>query len=430
MPPNTLPPIDSLIEQVQSVCQPAEGSDDRLDKHCLMSVSSGQEPARIACQRVSRKEQWAAMRWQRQHAPRKSMSRCGCSVANRSNGDVVYLDKTKGKPAQYNNVGRCKSAWCVHCSTAFRSEKTQKIKLGIDSSIKNRFKVYFATFTIPKAFGMASDKFDALNGVIRKLFNLLRGKCNRASVRLWSVKSLDITISDRARNPLHLHTHAVIITDRELDDIREYVWKVYSREMNRLGADVSELAFDFQAVSDEEAKNRLSSYLLKDWNHSLEHEITSLNKRGSKGSKGWFEWLRSLVKRCNERQLAIYKDFLIHAKGRRTIDFSRNFDELIALSEQEEEELSETETGDSESYTWSIGGSLWKAIIETRTEEKILYVIDSFIDRGEREQDFLFITSLISSSEDKLYFSDDLNKEYVAKLIRWVYNYNEPQKEN
>jgi len=356
------------------------------------------------------------------------MSKCGLYVANPQLSNSIFLDKQKGKPAHYGNIGRCRSAWCVSCSSIFRKEKTERLRKGLNAAIQNNYHTHFITFTIPKAYGQTKDKFDVLNGVIRTLLNLLRGKCKRANSALFSCKGVDLTINPDVRDCLHLHTHSVIITENEIEGLRDYVWKTYSRLMKKNGVDVSELAFDFQKV---DKNTQLDSYLTKSW-ENLDKELTNSDKLSKKkGSLGWFQFVRSMSINPTDRGIAIYKDFLVQSKGRRTIDFSRNFNELIDKLEEIDEEQSlldeleqSSDVGEEGYYSFVIGSTLWSAIKWLKAEPLFLDIVDAFIDHGRRESDFKFILELMERSVSVLSYSEDIKKIYVAEIVNRFYYYS------
>ena len=344
-----------------------------------------------------RRLRWAAMDFQRAYSPNKGQALCGLRPIENEVSQNVGLVKLKGQSSKFTNRMLCKSYWCPYCSEIFRAEKRDKIKRALNYSLKTDKKIYFITWTIPKAYGSTEDKFKALNGVIRQLWNRLRNKVKRDNNKLYTIKGLDLTINDDHPDPIHLHTHSIVILDRDIDGLSDWLWIRYKKLMDKVNCSVSELAFNFQRV---ETDKELDSYICKNWSN-LDKELTSTDKVSkSTKSLGWFRWICKIQKKPTIRQIDIYQSFLKAAKGKRTLDLSRNFDELLVDTDQPEEteNLSLSDDDDSPILELVIGKNLWRAITETRSEYIILGVIDSFYDLGLHNREFEFIMNLIEAS--------------------------------
>ena len=357
---------------------------------------------------------WDCLRLQRNYSTRKTMKLC-CRfpVDNGVSSPYVSVVKTKGKKAGYSNLKLCKSYWCPVCCNVFREEKRNKIKIGLNNAFKAGYSVNFATLTIPKGFS-SEGKFKALNGVFTALINRVREKSKRDDFKLYSIKGLDLTINENNVDPYHLHIHAVIITSKEIEGLNKWIWDRYNYLMKRRGINVVEKAYDFQRVN---KVNEIDDYICKSWGN-LDKELTSTDKE-SKTTKslGWFKWLRSICKNPTDKQVAIYQEFLIGSKGRRTIDFSRNFNELIDLFELEEDNVDLTETKESKiKFEFLIGQNLWSAIVRVGFELKVLGAIDKIIDTGIMDKETEFIINVIERSIDDYCYSEDKIKGYVDCL--------------
>ena len=344
-----------------------------------------------------RRLKWAAMDFQRLYSPNKGQALCGLRPIENEVTQRVSLVKLKGQSSKFANRMLCKSYWCPYCSEIFRAEKRDKIKKALNYSLKSNKKIYFITWTIPKAYGSTEDKFKALNGVIRQLWNRLRNKSKRDKNNFYTIKGLDLTINDKCPDPIHLHTHSIIILDREIEGLSDWLWIRYKKLMDKINCSVSELAYDFQEVKTDK---ELNAYICKNWSN-LDRELTSTNKMSkSTSSLGWFRWLCKIQENPTIRQIDIYQSFLKAAKGKRTLDLSRNFDELLKDTEEQEEieNLSLSDGDDSVLLNIEIGKKLWEAIILTRSEYIILGIIDSFYDLGLHNREFEFIMNLIEVS--------------------------------
>ena len=337
---------------------------------------------------------WSALRLQRQYSPNKGMKLCGLVPIETNEQFRVSIVKDEGKPTKYANRMLCKSFWCPHCSDVFREEKRETLRSGLNKSIKTGKFIYFVTFTIPKSYGTIEEKFKGISGVITKLWNRLRNKSKRDGFKLWTVKGLDLTVNDQNVNPFHLHSHSVIITDREVPNLEQWVWCRYETLMSKIKCNVKEAAFDFQRVK---SNKQLDSYLVKNWS-SLAQELTTTDKDGHyQGSLGWLKWLTKIAVNPTDKQVQLYRSFLTAAKRKRTFDLSRNFKELIDNELNNDEEYY-PEDNVNNLISLEIGRSLWKALTITRTEDKLLDLIDDYYDRGTRDKEFLFIVNLIETS--------------------------------
>ena len=368
-----------------------------------------------------RELRWRVMDFQRTYSPNKGQALCGLRPIQKAERFKVGIEKVKGQSAKYTNRMLFKSFWCPYCSEVFRAEKRDKIQRGLNYALRSNKKIYFITWTIPKAYGSTEDKFKALNGVIRGLWNRLRNKTRRENNGFYFIKGLDLTVNDKNPNPLHLHTHSLVILDREIPDLDKWLWSRYAKLMDKLNCGVSELAYDFQEVN---CDKQLDKYITKNWSN-LDKELTSTNKMSkSTESLGWFRWLCKIQENPTHRQISIYQTFLEAAKGKRTLDLSRNFNELLKDTDKDQEldNLEGSQDGDTPLLTLDIGKNLWEAIIRSKSEFIILGVIDSFYDCGTHNKEFEFIIGLIEASNASSYTDKVKINNFIESLRHLRYN--------
>jgi len=330
---------------------------------------------------------WNMVRFQNKYAYSKSMRLCNRVPIQNADGikDVIITQKGQNSP-QYGNLLTCKSMWCPCCSNYHKKPMRTKARQGIANSLKAGYTVKMVTLTVPRNHGNNdfSMKFDAMNKTFKELIGRLRMKCKRKGVRLYSLKGLDVTVDTERYDPLHLHIHALIITDRKIDDFEDWLWRTYKRLQNKRGIHVDRRAFD---VSDILKDKEITDYIVKTLG-TIEQEITSKNKDGRDGkSKGWFKFVSSVSENPTKRDIAIYSEFLRCSAGRRCFDFSRNWNELILMDFKEiEDGFEEYEDKEDEKfYVWRLDSQLWEAIKALRVELDVLRVIErrklSAIDR-------------------------------------------------
>lgn len=363
------------------------------------------------------------VRFQNRNAVSKSMRLCN-RVPIRHNGIIkdVLIMKSEGKDARFANLQTCNSFWCPQCSEKSKIDVREKAKEGIRNAIDHKYSLKFVTLTIPREFGNSNyeDKFKVINDSFKKLNSRLRTKCSRKGVKLYSLKGLDVTIDTSRYDVIHLHLHSLIIMDKEEDvfdekGFEDWVWRIYRNIMKKKGVKVSRKGFSVETVTEDK---ELSDYIVKTLG-SMERELTSTKKNGkSENSKGWFYWVSEIAREASDRDIAIYKQFLTASKGKRTYDFSRNWNELIDLNSKDEQEEDIREEEDS-FYCWSINKELWNAIKALNFELKVLSIIDNFIDNKVDESKFKKLIKLFTS-EDNTIFGEHKIQVYKNTLKRLV----------
>ena len=364
------------------------------------------------------------VRFQNRCAPSKSMRLCN-RVPIQHNGIIkdVLVMKTEGKDSKFGNLQTCNSFWCPHCSERSKRDVRDKAKIGIRNAMDNKYSLNFITLTIPREFGNDNyeEKFKVIQDAFRKVNARLRTKCSRKGVELYSLKGLDVTIDTSRHDALHLHIHALIIMDKEEEvfdeeGFEDWVWRIYRNIMRKRGIKVSRKGFSVERVVEDK---ELSDYIVKTLG-SMERELTSTKKNGkSENSKGWFYWVSEIANNATDRDVAIYKQFLIASKGKRSYDFSRNWNELVELNPSKEDTSETTEEDDKKFYCWSINKELWEAIKSLNMELYVLNIIDDFIDRNKNEWKFKKITRLFT---EEIYdtFGDEKIRRYKNTLKRLI----------
>ena len=378
------------------------------------------------------KRHWDMVRFQNAYAPGKTMRLCNRVPLRLDDGiqDVV-ISKVGKNRAGYRNLMTCRNHWCPHCSDIYNQDRRVKAKSGLSNAFKAGFDVKMVTLTIPRIYGNDDyrKKFSAMNEVFRAAFNLVRMRCKKAGINLWTMKGLDVTIDSDRVDATHLHIHSLIISDDSIKDFENHLWRAYRRLMKKRGIIVSEKGFD---VKDIFTNEEITDYIVKTLGSierglnsnkkdggdgktldSMEREITSTKKDGRDGkSKGWWLWLDSIIDNPSDRDIQIYRDFLNAAKGRRSMDFSRNWDTLIEIDpdiaknlnleqsdeiKDQDEDIEDASDDEKEEFYWSASMDiyLWNAIKETKSEADILEIVDEYFDEGKNGSIFRYLENLI-----------------------------------
>ncbi|MHC4378801.1 MAG: protein rep [Planctomycetota bacterium] len=349
-----------------------------------------------------------AMKVQRRINPIKTSRLCSTASINRLDG--VQLVKVKGSSCHFKGLMVCGNGFCVVCSKRKAQEHSKRVHSMVTGAFSKGLSVKFVTLTIPRYGLTISEKVDVLSSLSKKLINNLRGYCRRRGSELFSVKSLDVTINEREGNPEHLHLHLLVIVSSSLNSVEEYIWEKWKHLSGKyFDIIVDRKGYDCRDVDN---MNGVSSYLVKTSTIGL--EIASNNK-GSKTGKnqGFLNWFISSTNSTSgltARQESIYKGFISAIKGRRMIDYSRNWKELII--EEVEEALEEEEV----IYSKRVGCSLWAAIVKLGFEGKIQFIVDCHFDKGIHSDRFRLIDSLMEKSSLEFAIRDSLVEEYIGKL--------------
>lgn len=365
---------------------------------------------------------WDMVRFQNKYAPSKTMRLCNRVPIQHGDGvKNPLICKTKGKRAHYGNMTTCKSPYCSTCSDYFRREKRSRLHKGILNAMNSGYSVNMATFTIPRSFGNDdyNKKYKVLNECWGRTINAFKQKLKRLGIKLYTVRGMDVTINAQRRDPIHLHIHALIITDKPpFKDFRDWIWRTYKKHMNKRGVRVVKKAFDIRQVLED---REIHEYIVKTLG-TIERELTSTNKDGKdKNSKGWFKWLCSIVENPTRRDIAIYQEFLNTSKNKRTCDLSQNWvdlEELIQKTEpiSNEIELRDEKTEDLISRYWVLDLQLWEAIKEIKIEPLVLEIVDSYLDEGKNRESYTLLETIIDLDVTKVY--GDHKKRFYCNLLK------------
>jgi len=355
------------------------------------------------------------IRFQERYAPTKSMRWCNRVPLQLEERPEVTIAKVKGKPAKFCNLMTCNNAWCVSCNKSFREDRRDKAKIGIGKALGNKHEAKMLTLTIPRIFGNEDweMKFSVVNGVYRQLNDRLRTKLKRRGIKLYTIKGLDVTIDKTRRDPIHLHIHSLLITDLNIDALKDWIFKTYKRLMKKRGVKVHKNGFDITDILNDK---EISDYVVKTMG-SLEKELSSTNKNGkTKNSKGWWKFLQEIASNPTEKDIFIYRDFLKAAKGKRTYSFSKNWEELLNLPDTDQLEMDfQEEEEEEEFYCWSIDRQLWEAVKSLQAELAVLSIIDDWIDNSTGKEVFDKLIELIEEN-NWFMFGEEKKNYYLHRL--------------
>ena len=303
------------------------------------------------------------MSFQRTFASTKALRKCGLvPIPNREArlSASVYPDGTVH--TGFSGLMKCNNTLCPECNKELSFNRREVIQDRLLFSKNKGHSINFGTLTLPRTVGL-TDSIKSLNSAYKGIIgDGLRQYCKRRGNQEYHhTRSLDITVCDTDRNPFHIHIHFLLITDKLVSGIKEYIWRRYKKFMLKLGIRVTKMAFDFKPI---ETIKGIQNYL----NKTLSFELTSTNKIGKRqNSYGWLEWLSRIAEAPTKRQIAIYRSLVKETKGTRWWSKSNSF--VVPSNGVEDSEMDEVKP--IEVFSQEIGINCWAAINEI-TEVKVL----------------------------------------------------------
>lgn len=356
--------------------------------------------------------------YQRKHHPRLAVSLCRTTAIE--NPHAVTNSRLWLSPSGYSWTGykTCDSPWCLICSRKRGFQRAQRIEAGLKAArLDKDMKAFFVTTTIPRSGDIAQQVSDNASGW-KKINQVLKDKIRKRMRRdsewnyqpvpytgkaehrkwykkpisydgpkidFWMARAMDITFKPSSNDCYHLHSHAIIMTNAnleadEMDNLIKSAWIDSNPEAMEQCQKVEEVRSD-----------GIGQYVAK--LAGLGMELTNgINKRGRGGlslaqliqagmqgeydSNGVFQQSEFAHRYVN----SVYVDFMNALKGKRSLEFTRNWKWL-----PEQEDIDESKRPEEIAlvvpWWWynsvskrldDIGEAVWK----DRTMGKGLYVDD------------------------------------------------------
>jgi len=310
------------------------------------------------------------VKFQRAYAPSKSMRTCNTTP-------IVNLQKDSDTPIplemRVNEYGysmrglnRCKNGFCPLCVKAKAGERAHRIKDGIQAAQIKNHAIYFVTLTLPRA---ASIEFQVseIRRRWKRLNNLFQSF--RSAGNVYTARALDVTFNPYHKaSRYHVHVHAIVITETEIEDIERRIVDTW------IAANTKDARCSYKAQRVDRVRNtgkdaaRVGKYVAK--MAGLANEITQGQAKRAKGTQS--VTLRDLMlqqkpngtKLKRARCVEIYNEFLAGMHRVRTIDVSRNWDDLTKDIEAAEEEEAREYTIEIDPQKWALIKNDWFYIAE------------------------------------------------------------------
>jgi hypothetical protein len=269
--------------------------------------------------------------------------------------------------------------------------------------------INFGTLTLPRGVSV-NDSIKALNSAYNSIIsNGLRQYCKRRGITEYEhTRSIDLTICDTDKYWNHIHIHFLLITDKVIDGIKDYIWRRYKSFMDKLSIKVTKMAFDFKPI---EGLQGIQNYL----NKHLSFELTSTKKKGKKAnSYGFMEWLGRIASNPTKRQVAIYRQLVRDTKGTRWFSKSNGFEvscQFLKDNEMKEEQPIEV-------FSQEIGINCWIAINEiTKVKVMMNRLLKDRVNNPDKEHlTFDTLVEVLKKSTYEQLYSERLVNYYKDKL--------------
>ena len=353
------------------------------------------------------------IRFQRINAPAKTMRICTTIPISQINSNLepepLYLNVTE-RSYSMSGLNRCKNPFCSLCSRSRAGERAHRLKQGINGAMLRKYPVYFVTLTIPRSGCIQSQK-EEIKRRWKKVNNLFQSFRRNKATEVYTAKALDITFNPKVdKQRYHLHIHAVVVLSEEIEGFDDLIVRTWLNA-NHEDCKASHKSQDIQRVgrTDLDTK-RVGRYVAKMAGLAL--EITYGQRKEAKSKASWSLSEIILQERHDGRKLGlkkaveIYTDFLQGMKRVRTLDVSRNWDELFMDTAAEE---------DQQIYMIEIPTDKWQLI---KTDwvliaEKVQFEIFQNSRLASGQPDILRINTIIGEAEE---FIDNLERR---KDIIW-----------
>jgi hypothetical protein len=296
------------------------------------------------------------MDFQRAFSPSKSMVMCGLSTIPNQNPTLKAYKNSQGNYfTGFAGLNTCDNHLCLCCNKKASVQRRRDTQNALFAVQKEGKVAKFLTFTLPKV-GMSRERINALNKAYNYIVsNSLKRYTRRRGVKEYQhTRSIDLTIDEtNTRQPFHFHIHAIILMDKDVSGLKEYIWDAYKRIMNMIGYAPTKSGFDLQDVENSKG---IEDYLNKSF-HSLSFETTSSFKDGkNKNSVGVLKWLLKAAEEPTRRRIGIYKALIKETKRVRWWSCSRGFKEMGQdIKNKVEEQVTEV-------FSQEIGRNLWYSI--------------------------------------------------------------------
>jgi len=326
------------------------------------------------------------MQFQRQNAPSKTMRIChsipiACIKKDSAPQENPITLNVNQYAYSLKGLNRCKNPYCIQCSRSKAGQRAHRIKNGIFGADAKGLRVLFATFTIPRQECIKTARAE-ISRRWKGLTELFHDWKKQYGITTYYTRALDVTFSKYVKaDRYHLHIHSIIVLDADtieslegqsIDDMLIDRWISQNTDKVRC----RQVSQNIQTVdlNDDSNINKVSKYVGKMAGLALEISQGTIKDAKSSTSSS----LSDLMLDNTPLTRLIYNQFLTGMQRARTLQFSRNWDDLFIESDEE-----------NELHEYSINIPL----------DKWLIVRDHWHDIGEKMQMEIFQNSINASGD-------------------------------
>jgi hypothetical protein len=346
--------------------------------------------------RSNRYQRYKLLKTQRQYAPTRSMSKCGCA------GNDVCVNVSKGGNAYYDGVKYCKSPHCVMCSLYRAQTIVPKIDYAINQIYGSGGECYFITFTIGK------EDLREAKDILSKSLNLWRTSIYNKIKRKYGfqcgyIRSFDTTFRPKNTDRFHLHIHMILSVSKPIDQDWFLMESkdAWIRSVSKYGGDACLNAQKVEALDRSKAHTEYLTDTMK-----VAYELTSAYKTETKltESVSLYGLLKRIEEEGNDQDIFTYRTFISVMKGTKATISSGIFKEYLKQYDLEDFDISDDSEVESDTdHSLEDTIALDKYQFHTLTDLHPTYLLDLTEDyyiHNKRQKEYLVFSDLIRSTFD------------------------------
>lgn len=244
----------------------------------------------------------------------------------------------------FGGIETCSSPWlCPVCSAKISMGRRQELLQLVDWAKQNQYCVSFLTLTQQHNKGQ---KLDDLWKMLSKAWNLLSGRntFNRFKKDIGFVGYVRANEVTHGASGWHVHSHYLLVTkvNPVTADNQRFMSLQWRDALQSVGSSCSlDRGAVFESVSGDTAEI-VAKYVGKGAG-DIGLEMTMGNfKRGRKtGSRTPFQVLADLGEQYNDKDYAIWQEWVKASKGKRQLQWSRYFKKLAGIDELTDQQVAE-----------------------------------------------------------------------------------------
>jgi len=270
-------------------------------------------------------------------------------------GVGVYRERFPDGSYRVNFTGlcRCKSGWsCPLCAPQIRRLRAELLAADLVAAVRAGRGLVFLTLTLPHDQG--TDLEELFSAVTKGWADVRADRKVRAFCGEWGVDFARSTEVTWGANGFHPHLHVALVLGRPLtreqvQQFRRLVFAPWQRSVQRSGFRAPSFKYGAHAINvlrGAAGAEAVARYMEKI--NSLSQELTRMDRKDRGKTIGPFTILRRAAEGDVQMQ-AVWREYELGTKGRRTITFSQTWGERVAVApEVSDEELAEPDVSGAE----------------------------------------------------------------------------------